>query len=189
LSTGPTVHAQRSLITLLQSLLCMGLWCVMTCSAFAQEPANHQLSSDVMDGRFIIARGETGVTNDVLLLDAEIIYGLTRGAREALENGVPLTFETQIELDRVRRYLPDPTLVTLIQRFELNYHALTQRFIVRNVNSSEQSSHATLSSALFTIGQLQALRSYAAPLRMLAALFRVDDWRLESPWERWLVTI
>lgn len=181
--------------------------------ARAQDNLDDSIGRDVMDGQFIIAHAETAVTNDVLLLNAEILYGLTPGAREALDNGVPLTFETKIELDRVRRFLPNPTLVELVQRYELSYHALAQRFVVININSSEQTSHVSLSSALTEIGQLRELpvidlslvdrnavytmrmrsvldtRSYAAPLRMLAALFRVDDWRLESPWERWLVTL
>ncbi len=168
---------------------------------------------EVTDGRFLIVQANTEVNADVLLLDAEVVYGLTPGAVEALNNGVPLLFETQIELDRSRRFLPDPNIVKLVQRSQLTYHALTQRFIVRSFNSSEQTSHATLSDALKQLGQLQDLpiidislldpnatysmrmrsvldtRSYVAPLRLLAALFQVDDWRIESPWERWLVTL
>lgn len=170
-------------------------------------------STDATEGRFLIVQANTKVIYDVLLLDAEIVYGLTPGAVDALNSGVPLLFETRVELDRSRRFLPDPNVVKLVQRSQLTYHALTQRFIVRNFNSSEQSSHATLSDALRRLGQLQDLpvidvslldpdatyvmrmrsvldtRSYAAPLRMLAALFQVDDWRIESPWERWLVTL
>ncbi len=184
----------------------------LACMLSFAGPASAQ-SAEATDGRFLIVQANTKVTLDVLLLDAEIVYGLTPGAVEALNNGVPLLFETQIELDRSRRFLPDPNVVKLVQRSQLTYHALTQRFVVRSFNSSEQTSHVTLSDALKRLGQLQDLpiidiglldpdatysmrmrsvldtRSYAAPLRMLAALFQVDDWRLESPWERWLVTL
>lgn len=177
-----------------------------TPSVWAQAP-------EATDGRFLVVQANTEVTTDVLLLNAEIVYGLTPGALDALNNGIPLLFETQIELDRSRRWLPDPNIVKLVQRSQLSYHALTQRFIVLNFNSSEQTSHETLAQALGKLGQLRDLpiidislldprstysmrmrtvldtRSYAAPLRMLAALFQVDDWRLESPWERWLVTL
>ncbi|MEM7081428.1 MAG: DUF4390 domain-containing protein [Pseudomonadota bacterium] len=169
--------------------------------------------AEATDGQFVIVETNTRVETDLLLLNAEIVYGLTRGAINGLYNGVPLLFETQIELDRSRRFLPDPNVVSLVQRSELTYHALTQRFVVRNFNSSEQTTHATLSEALKRLGQFQDLpiidislldpesaysirmrsvldtRSYAAPLRMLAALFQVDDWRLESSWERWLITL
>ncbi len=184
-------------------------------SAHAQSAVDIPVTKQVeaTDGRFLIVQANTQVTSDVLLLDAEVVYGLTPGPVEALNSGVPLLFETQIELDRSRRFLPDPNVVKLIQRSQLTYHALTQRFIVRSFNSSEQTSHVTLSDALKQLGQLQDLpiidislldpnatysmrmrsvldtRSYAAPLRMLAALFQVDDWRIESPWERWLVTL
>lgn len=169
--------------------------------------------ADVTDGRFSIASATTVVGEDVLYLEAQVNYSLSTGAMEALHSGVPLTFETQIGLDRVRAYLPDPNIVTLTQRSRLTYHALTQRFIVTNLNSSEQSSYGTLAEALARIGSFQRLpvvdisllndravyrmkmrsvldtKSFPAPLRMLAALFRIDDWRLSSGWQRWLVTI
>ena len=185
----------------------------LSCASAQTTFEDPYVQVEATDGRFLIVQANTEVNADLLLLDAEVVYGLTPGAVEALNNGVPLLFETQIELDRSRRFLPDPNIVKLIQRSQLTYHALTQRFIVRSFNSSKQTSHVTLSDALKQLGQLQDLpiidislldpnatysmrmrsvldtRSYAAPLRMLAALFQVDDWRIESPWERWLVTL
>lgn len=206
---APLRHRDRLSV---QAMYVIWLACMLglTTPVLAQTA---EVAAEVTDGRFLIVQANTKVTLDVLLLDAEIVYGLTPGAIEALNNGVPLLFETQIELDRSRRFLPDPNIVKLVQRSQLTYHALTQRFIVRNYNSSKQTSYARLSDALKRIGKLQNLpiidiglldpnatysmrmrsvldtRSYAAPLRMLAALFQVDDWRLESPWERWLVTL
>lgn len=185
--------------------------CLLVMSMLVAVPALAQ--NDVTDGKFYIRDASTGTTDEVLYLNAEINYSLTPGAIEALNSGVPLTFETQIELERVRRFLPDPNVVSLVQRSQLNYHALTQRFVVKNLNSSEQSSYGTLSEALTKIGRHEEYpvidislldqnatyaikvhsvldtRSFPAPLRLLAALFRIDDWRLESEWKRWLVTL
>lgn len=181
------------------------LFCICSITASAQ--------SDVTDGQFRILTASTTTAEDVLWLNAGIQYSLSGASIEALTNGVPLTFETEIALDRVRRFLPDPTVVSLVQRRQLTFHALTKRFVVKNLNSSELSSYDTLSAALGNIGRIEMLpvidlslldlqatyamkmhssldtRSFPAPLRILAALFQVDDWRLESERKRWLVRL
>ncbi len=169
--------------------------------------------SDVTDGRFFVDSAFTSTNDDVLYLTAFVSFNLSAGALQALDSGVPLVFETQIELNRMRRFLPDPNVVKLVQRSQLTYHALTERFVVINLNSSAQASFTTLSDALANIGEHKDLpvidvslldrnrsyvmgvrsvldtRSVPTPLRVLAALFRVDDWRLESDWQRWLVRL
>lgn len=204
-----TMRTRQGLVTASVGAAARGVLLLL----LAAGAAVAQAQGDITDGRFIIASASTVVGQDLLYLDAQVNYSLSTSAIEALNSGVPLTFETQIELDRVRAYLPDPNLVTLTQRSRLTYHALTQRFIVLNLNSSEQSSYGTMAEALARIGYFRRLpvvdlsllddravyrmrmrsvldtKSFPAPLRMLAALFRVDAWRLTSGWQRWLVTI
>jgi hypothetical protein len=58
---------------------------------------------------------------------------------------------------RVRRFLPDAVEAELIWQYELEYRPLSQRYIVRNVNSGLQDSYATLYSALNNLGRIQGL--------------------------------
>ena len=132
---------------------------------------------------------------------------LSSEALEALSSGVPLTIELQLELIRVRRFVWDDDAAELASRFELEYRPLSQRYIVRNLNSGEQESFATLYSALNNLGRIQALpviddallepgkdyrirlramlntQQYPAPLRLL--LFWRDEWQLQSEWVEW----
>ena len=107
----------------------------------------------------------------------------------------------------VRRFLPDSLTAELRLQYELEYRPLSQRYIIRNLNSGEQESFATLYSALNNLGRVQGLpiiddalldpdsnyrmrlrallsiRQYPAPLRML--FFWRDQWQLESDWYEW----
>ncbi|MGH8129711.1 MAG: DUF4390 domain-containing protein, partial [Steroidobacteraceae bacterium] len=122
-------------------------------------------------------------------------------------SGVPLRIELNLEVIRVRRFLPDAGEAELTWQYELEYRPLSQRYVVRNINSGEQDSFATLYSALNNLGRIQNLpviddallesdsrhrvrlraalstREYPAPLRIL--FFWRDDWQLQSNWFEW----
>ncbi|MEO0971623.1 MAG: DUF4390 domain-containing protein [Pseudomonadota bacterium] len=162
------------------------------------------------DGEFEVRSAYTSLNEGVLFLNAQIHYELPEGAEEALRSGVTLDLEIQIEVDRSRRFLPDRNVASLRQRYTLSYHALSDRYVVRNVNSGEQGSYATLADASEELGDLRdlpvidngLLRDGAAyemriravldrqrlpvPISTLASLF--DDWRLASKWFIWRLT-
>src|SRR5512137_2002474 len=49
-------------------------------------------------------------------------------ARRAIEAGLTLHMRYDIEVARVRRYVPDAEVASLQQSYELSYHALSQRY-------------------------------------------------------------
>ncbi len=158
-------------------------------------------------GRFEIRSASVELRSGVYYLDAWIEYRLSAEAREALESGVALTLDTEVEFLRQRRFWFDPLEAALLQSYGLQYHALSQRYIVANLNTGEQSSFATLFSALNSLGRIAQLplidaallepdESYdiriravlstediPGPLRLLA--FWRRDWSLESEWYTW----
>ena len=109
---------------------------------------------------------------------------------------------------RQRRYWLDETVATLEQRYELVYHALSERYLVRNLNSGEQASYATLDAALDALRVISrsadpgpgagvagpAARDQPAraastcarcPTPCVSSLFWSDDWRQRSEWYTW----
>lgn len=158
-------------------------------------------------GRFEIRSATVEVRSGVYYLDAWVEYRLSTEAREALEAGVTLTLQTELEFLRVRRFWIDDQEAALRQGYELQYRALSERFVVVNLNSGEQSSFATLFSALNFLGRvtelplidaalldadatydirIRAVLSTAdipGPLRLLT--FWRSDWSLASEWYRW----
>ncbi len=159
------------------------------------------------EGYFEVRSATTGVENGVHTLDARLQLVLSSEALAALESGVTLTIELQMEVIRVRRWLTDATEAELAVRYELEYRPLSQRYIVKNINSGEQDSFATLYSALNSLGRVQGLpviddallkadrvyrfrlramlntQQYPATLRLL--FFWRGQWQLQSEWFEW----
>jgi hypothetical protein len=158
-------------------------------------------------GRFEIRSASVGLRDGVYYLDAWVEYRLSTEARAALEAGVSLTLETEVEFLRSRRFWFDDEEAGLRQGYELQYHAISERYVVINSNSGEQSSFATLFSALNSLGRITELplidaslldseadyqiriravmstEDIPGPLRLLT--FWRRDWSLESEWYTW----
>lgn len=156
---------------------------------------------------FTIEHAYTSLENHVYHLSASIDYSFTHDALEALDNGVPLTLQLDIEVLRPRWWWWDKDVASLEQRYQLQYHALTKKYIVINLNSGAQHSYTTLPSALSALGNIENLpilddnllapgKSYRArmrvrldiealpaPLRPLAYIS--SQWRLDSEWYTW----
>jgi hypothetical protein len=163
--------------------------------------------ADAREGRFEVRSASLELIDRVYFLDARVQYRLSTEALEALEAGVALTIELQLEVNRRRRVLPNQSVAVLSQRYQLQYHALSNRYLLRNLNSGEQESFATLFAALNQLGRVTDLpvidaallegnsryqvrlravldtREFPGPLRLLA--FWADGWRIESDWYQW----
>lgn len=154
-----------------------------------------------------ITHAETALVDSVYWLDATIAYDLSEPVIEALDKGVPLTFLLEIDVTRMRDMLWDEDLATLQQRYQLQYHALTDQYLVRNLNSGAQHALPTLGIALSVMGtvidlpildrkllqpgerylvNLRAaldIESLPVPMRVIA--YFSSDWRLASAWYTW----
>ncbi len=161
------------------------------------------------EGYFEVRSASTESVDGVHTLDARLQLVLSSEALAALESGVTLTIEMQMQVIRIRRFLVDNVEAELAVRHELEYRPLSQRYIVKNLNSGDQDSFATLYSALNSLGRVQGLpviddallphdrsyrlrlramlntQQYPAPLRLL--FFWRGQWQLQSEWFEWLL--
>ena len=148
-----------------------------------------------------------GVDDGVYELDARLDLRLPDDARKAVESGLTLRLNYEIVIDRVRRYMLDAEVAALVQRYEVNYHALSQRWLVRNLNTGEQNDYGSLDTALARISELRGLPiidtallpsgpEYQGRIRAVLdlstapdafgwLLFWADDWSAESDWKTW----
>ena len=157
--------------------------------------------------RFEIRSAYVEPTDSVYELNATINFELPEGAREIVREGVPLTLHLEIVVKRQRNYWVDYTVATLEQRYELVYHALSERYLVRNLNSGDQTSFPTLEAALDQLRVVSKLplldkalveegRRHEVSVRasldvqtmpdaLRFVLFWADDWRQRSEWYTW----
>jgi hypothetical protein len=185
----------RRWLRLLASMLGAGL-----CSAICLAPAAH--ASD-----FFINGIHTEVREGVYLLDADIDYRFSDEALRALSNGVPLTIQLTIEIERVRNWWLDAEVAALEQRYSLQYHALSHQYLLRNLNSGAFYSFPHYQAAVRALGSLRLLplldskliladekykasmrveldiEALPSPLRPVAYI--TPAWHLKSDWYTW----
>jgi hypothetical protein len=159
------------------------------------------------DTQLAVATAAVASDEGVYQLDARLELDLPEQARRAIEAGLTLRLRYDIEVARVRRYVPDAGVASLAQEYELSYHALSQRYLVRNLNTGEQQDFGTLQSALDNLAEVRGLplfdadlleqgSSYqfrvraeltlrSAPDTLSWLLFWTDDWSATSEWYEW----
>lgn len=154
-----------------------------------------------------VRNAETRLVGGVWFLDADINYGLNETALDALDSGLLLDIELTIRLTERRRMLWDPEFAALKQRYELQFHALTERYILRNLNSGEQATFGSLAAALGALGTVRSLpiiddallsagerydvairaavdiKQLRGPLAVITFLW--SDWRITGDWVQW----
>lgn len=159
------------------------------------------------DGGIAIRSGSLHVRDGVYYMRAEVDYHLSDPAREALDNGVPLVMELDIQVLRRRWWWWNEVIAELAQRYRMQYHALSERYVLTAVNSGESRSFRSLRALLDALGHVRALpiidtglldpqESYQ--VRMRAALdidslprplrtvaYISPGWRLVSKWRTW----
>jgi hypothetical protein len=173
----------------------------LLCAGFGYAPDSWA------QGRFDIRSAYIERAEGVYQLNATLDFDIGEGARAAVRDGAPFTLHLEIVVRRERSYWLDEVVATLEQSYELVYHALSDRYLIRNQNSGEQVSYATLDAALDALRVIsnlpildQALvqpeRRHELSLRagldvrtmpdtLRFILFWSDDWRQRSEWYTW----
>jgi len=168
-------------------------------------PTGHAAAWDID-----VRTASMGLADGQWRLTARIDYRLTTKALAALDNGVPLTFRVELTVDRVRRWLPNASVLAEHRDWQLSYEPLTKRYVVSYPDGRQPTSHGTLFGALNALGWVQALpvaepgalvpgETYAVavravldqqtlpgPLQLLA--FWDSGFGLESDWYEWQMT-
>lgn len=160
-------------------------------------------------GRFEMRTATLEPVEGVLQLNASVDLSLSRSALRALADGVPVIVELNVSVNRKRRYLADEEVAYLVQRWQIQYHALSERYLVANLNTGAQTSYSTVSTALAALSQVRGLpvvdqalledgQRYEASVRAIASIegglpnaLRVMmfwmDWKRTTDWYTWTV--
>jgi hypothetical protein len=159
------------------------------------------------DTRLEVMGASVALDEGVYELDARLDLAIPEEGRRAIDAGLTLELDYHIEISRVRRYLPDAEVASLQQSYELSYHALSQRYLLRNLNTGEQQDFGTLQASLDRLAEVRGLplidssllepgSTYefrvraelnlrTAPDTLGWLLFWTDDWSATSEWYAW----
>ena len=162
--------------------------------------------ADALDGILEVRSAYVNVEKGVFLLHARVEYPLSPAIRSALKDGVSLSFDLDARVDRERHFWFNANIVDLTLRRELTYHAVTDRYLVRDTRSRDLVSFPTLDEALDYLGKVDAwpilvepqltggtytisvragMRRGHLPASLRAILFWTDDWARVSEWYTW----
>lgn len=127
-------------------------------------PVPPALAQDALDGVLEVDSAFVSLERGVYELHARVRYPANEQTVAALRDGVSLTYELEAEVSRARRWWVDDGITSLRLRRELSYHTVTERYVVRDLQSGapvggrgsgsggEQASFATLEEALASLG-------------------------------------
>jgi len=163
--------------------------------------------ADALDGVLRVVSADVDIAHSVYTLHARIEYPMTPAIQDALRDGVTLTFELEARVVRDRHLWFDAGVADLMLRRELAYHSISDRYVVRDVQSGEQQSFATLDDALtalravddwpilvssqltegqrYLISVRAGIRRGRLPASLRALLFWTNDWHRMSGWFTW----
>jgi hypothetical protein len=163
--------------------------------------------ADGLEGRFEVRSADLELKDGVYHLNARIGLPISDAVRRGLTEGVPLTLEVDLEVERVRQLLPNSKVAELTQRYHLQYNAVSGHYVLHNDNSGQQESLGTIDAALESLSEIKSLpvldkallsteRRYEAsvrakvdygsvPFTLRVLMFWVNEWHRESDWYTW----
>jgi hypothetical protein len=139
-------------------------------------------------------------------LSAQFDIALSSGAEEAVRNGVPLVFELQVQVVKTHTWFWDTVDIEIIQYRQLQYHALSESYQVKDLSTDTQGNYRRLEDALRAAGKIQNLlltkqaldpklnyeirlrgsldiESLPTPVRLIA--YVSSAWDMVSKWYSW----
>jgi hypothetical protein len=163
------------------------------CAAAATTLWMEPLHADGLEGRFEVRSADLQLKDGVYHLNAHMDLPVSDAVRRGLAEGVPLTIELDLDIERVRQLLPNSRVAELTQRYHLQYNAVSARY---NVDAAiEQLSEVrglpVLDKALISADRryeasVRAKLDYGSvPFSLRVVMFWVNDWHRESDWYTW----
>jgi hypothetical protein len=177
------------------------------CTAIAATLWMTPLQADGLEGRFEVRSADLQLKDGVYHLNVHMDLPVGDAVRRGLAEGVPLSVEVDLAIERVRQLLPNSRVAELTQRYHLQYNAVSARYVLRDDNSGQQESLSTVDAAIERLSEVRDLpaldkalitadRRYEAsvrakldygsvPFSLRLVMFWVNEWHRESDWYTW----
>lgn len=164
-------------------------------------------ASQVSAAGFKVHDAQTRLVEDVYFLDADFDFRFSDEVRDALDNGVPITVNIDIQVRRTRDMLWDKRIAKIRARYVLEVHPLSNQYVLKNLNSGARRTFRTLNAAMnelasmrdfplldrhllepdqeYTLRLRARLDIEALPIPLRPKAYLSSLWRLNSDWYVW----
>jgi len=158
---------------------------------------------------FIVESAELNSDGDEYALNAYIQFHFSKEALKALEHGIALQIDIEVQAKQSRKWLWDKQIRKKILRQRLEHQPLSNQYLVTDLDTGIKRNFHSFHHALKFLGSINdypflklasleqgktytALvrvslnkESLPAPLRLSA--YVSSDWQLTSPWYQWTI--
>ncbi len=162
-----------------------------------------------LTGGFIVVNAELNSGETEYVLNADIQFHFSNEALKALEHGIALQIDIEMQAKRSRKWLWDKTIRKAALSKRLEHQPLSNQYLITDLNTGIKRHFQSLSHALKFLGtvrdypfvgaatlepgetyttQIRArlnTESLPAPLRLSAYI--ASFWQLSSPWFKWTI--
>ena len=159
---------------------------------------------------FVVKEVRTRLDQGVYVLDADIEFGFSPEALEALDNGVPLTVELRFQVRSADAWIWDDSAADLRLRYAVRYKPISGRYEVYRLPGDRGRSFVSREAAIAALGEIRGVQVVSKdrlepdlaylvylkveldieelplPLRPMAYLR--PAWKLRSSWTEWPLT-
>lgn len=159
---------------------------------------------------FRIQPPQIRLENGTYVMSGSVSFAFTQEAMEALDNGVPLTITTHLQVRRSDAWMWEDSQLDLQLRRAIRYRPLSKRYEVYQLPGASGREFVTHEAAIRALGEIADLRlvdqknldperayevqmkvfldieELPLPLRPMAYL--KPSWKLSSGWQKWPLT-
>lgn len=165
------------------------------------------LSSEAQQKAIVIKDLHSRIIDNHIKVNCDVSYRLEDSVKEALSNGIEMSFRLEIELMQQNPYWLDNTQARIEREFIVKYHALSKQFVMKDAGSDIERSFPDLYSAFYYQRRLHnailaqedkleseqhlylraraRLLSEQLPLPLRIKSYLSSDWRPSSGWTIW----
>ncbi len=168
-----------------------------------------ELNHIELDHGFIVESAELSSVGNKYTLNADIKFRFSKEALKALEHGIALQIDIEVQAKLTRKWLWDKKIRKKIFSQRLEHQPLSDQYLVTDLSTGIKRNFHSFHHALEYLGsiddypflELASLEqgktytalvraslnteSLPAPLRLSA--YVSSDWQLSSPWYKWTI--
>jgi len=155
---------------------------------------------------FAVKSASTQLVGDSYLINAKLNMDFSPAVIEALQNGVTIPIVIEVEVVEQNLWL-NSIVKEALKHFELRFHALTNLYKIKSIESKTEYSFASREEAmellgnihnanLINVSQLNKDKHHVVKLRVFLDIWQLpevlrpvaslsSDWHLKSPWHSW----
>ena len=173
----------------------------------ASAGADVSADANPLGGTFEVSSASVVNRRGVWELSAQVRYPLNERIRDALHDGITLSFDLEVAVTRQRRLWFDADVLKLDVRRDLSYHVVSDRYLLSGAPGQDIETFANIEAALERLGDISdwpiivdsqltgegpwqvnvraGVRRGRMPDALRALVFWSDAWHRTSEWYRW----